>query len=1715
VDKDNSGNKATVGASISSSNLTIDAYGKGVWEESSGSNPPRDDEYYSYYQNDKTGGWTVQVKVTSQTTTSTDNQGHLKTIEPWAKSGIMVKNDISVSAEDNNAGDGKTGYCIIAVTPKYGVTFEYDNDADGYLDTRTYTGNGGSSTTFPVWLRLIKTVLATGGATFSGWYSTNGTDWTQVGTDRTISSALETQDVGVFVSAANDKTNNKTVFSDFCFEGVVTYSITAYSGANGTIKSGGVTVAAGSSQTFSVISGSNQVFSIEPNTGYKIDKVLVGTSSGDAAQVDLGTSTSYTFEAVTSAHYIAASFALITNAITATAGANGKITSGGVDATSSNSPYSFSVNYGSDKTFTITPDSGYKVSSLKVNNNAITTTGEYTFSTVTSAQSIECTFAAITYTVTATAGSGGSISPTIYENIASNDSRTFTVSPTTDYSVASFTLDGTAVALNSSNQYTLTNINADHVIEVAFTKTPTLKEDVAGCKGSVESGSSTGGFNAADFTLSNVTVKDTKIVLDTGSSAIDPNNIVIPFKQEVAVSFLYEGAGYESDLGYILKSDAVDASGNFLGWNNIPISKKHMIFHNVHDENDDGILDTTYGNGTVASGTAAPFPNTSESAIASYNDGTAAYPGIAFKPNNDGTVTTKDMRKVIGTFDAGTELVFFLTADQDWDTSSTSGVFFTKKAWNTDTYTATATATSTTSAYCTPLTGASYTDCSGNTASSFSRSSNSFYKKYELGTAMAEGSCSIDKGWLPQATIDRMNTYYGVTLSGTANLCIQYNQQYAHVIVGAPPADPNQWILGWEDLTGAGDSDHNDMVFRIERKTGGVAQLQSAKAPVLSSGVYYTAVTFEVYDNMPCAGETNITYWVSIDDGTNWKQVTTWDTIKNTVTGAVVTGWTPGSPQYTYRMVRIDFSALGLSGNKLIWKAQMESNMESKNYVTCSPEILNIKLTGDIAATGIFSRSSPVVQTNVIYAGTYETPAATWTEKILRGHLKATRLYDPAAPTNTSAVEIWDAGAVLNSKAIDSRTIYFPNITVSGAANEVLAYGDGTTKTFTGTLAHHPVVAETVRITNTIETFNDIHTDQLAGSAGGTGTINRFTGAYTITFNAPPSGPPVDETGVLISGATGVPIIANYSYYTVSGAPKLFTTANVTSAMLGLTKEDYVTGKGFTYDLNKDGKFDNVAYDGTGTADDSDGDWLVNWVRGYKDGSSTRKEWLLGAIDHSVPAVETPPGTPKWYFGTDITEDERTGYATFKEAQKERQTVVYVGARDGMLHAFDAGKLRWGDNDKTSFKENRGYFLWETKTVGTTTTTSPNYGTGDELWAFIPANLISRLKNNLMQAEDQSYVDASPTIADVYINGQWRTVLVCAEGNGGDSVFCLDVTVPSSPTFLWEFADPDLFRSRSSPTVGLGRMLVGGEAQWVAIFVSGKSNNSSLYPSVYIVNVQTGQLIERVYLNADTRGVGGVPSGQPAIVDSDGNGYIDRLYIGTDKGFMYKVNLPDNPKSSSGSNRITNCVINYDFDYVDSKGATQSITTLQQYHPIYASPAITINNTLSSTGDIQYNVKIFFGTGDSPYYNDNIDTTTTTYHFFAYKDTEAKGVCGSGVSLDWFYALPAGQRIWASAFSAAGNIYFGTSTAETEDPCNALIATSNKGQLYVFSTGGTQMHDAFDTGNIITSPLVEDEHLYFRTKDGLNSLGGSTYNNATVVTGTGKTEIISWKEISD
>lgn len=1167
--------------------------------------------------------------------------------------------------------------------------------------------------------------------------------------------------------------------------------------------------------------------------------------------------------------------------------------------------------------------------------------------------------------------------------------------------------------------------------------------EVPGCSKNIIVNYGQTGFVASDFSLTNVDItSDRMIMLNTGFHAIDPNRIIIPFTQEVAVTFLFEGAGYTlNDFGWMLASDG-------------PNGTKHDVYVQINDNNGNGVLDI------------GPSNNANR-----YGD-----------RNGDRVVNARDNREVIGTFEAGTELVFYLRVPQssygpgDLAPSTEKPVYFyTKTDWNKDVY------------------RGSCTD-------------DPLLKTYYLGRPLAnEGTCSNSSNWMTTTSLNRARDVFGLQFDydDTATLTINRGQRFSHVMVGAPRSNPNSWILGWEDLAGGGDTDHNDMVFIIERRTGGRAQINSPLMPQESES-FYTGATFNVVDHMPCVGKTEIKYYVSIDNGANWVAINKWDEMWETNASKEpvrqLTSWTPGSPAYTRRTIRIDFVGRGLTGRELIWRADFFSDQ-----VGCEPKVMDVILDADTATNGTFSRSSPVAKANMVYSGFYETPAFSWRDKSLRGHLTATQLYDPLQPGVTSTRQVWDAGAMLTAKGPAARTIYFPQISVGTVSDQTVTTDNSTNgleRTFSGRISHVPIMTTTLSITDGRETFIDKHTNVLEGNLGGHGTINRFTGEFSITFNQAP--------------IEGVPIRASYQYYSSEKALKRFESSSVTRQLFGLD-DSYIHPTGYVYDFDRDGD-----------VDDDDAHLLMNWVRGYQLGTSTPREWLLEPIDHSTPALLTPPGRPLWYYGTATSKAEQANFDQFAETHKNRRSVVFVGSRAGMLHAFDAGDFRYGDNACTpDVAEERGYFKWNSNCPPVPSNPDPNYGTGDELWAFIPANLLPRLKNNLlakMNRErttdyDQAFVDASPALADVYINNSWRTVLLSAQGNGGDTVFCLDVTDPLAPKFMWEFADPDLFRSRSSPSIAkIGRIVRNGKPKWVAFFVSGNDDryDRTQYPSVYMIDIETGAVLERIFLTADDEGLGGVPSGQPAIVDSDGNGYIDRFYIGTDKGFMYKVNIPDDPDAVKYT--FNQCVINR--DYTDSRNA--SVPSERRYQPIYGSPVVSVNNTVNTDFSLNYKVRVFYGTGDSPYYKDDINTALTRYYFFAYEDTAPKGVCQESLSnLDWFYELPEGHRVFASAFAAAGTIYFGTSTAETEDPCESGGLSNNNGYLFAFGmdnprdTQGNVVPKLSErVGNIVASPVVYDQHLFYKSFDGCNTpriLGGGRWNNETITVPSG-IEVLIWRE---
>jgi len=118
------------------------------------------------------------------------------------------------------------------------------------------------------------------------------------------------------------------------------------------------------------------------------------------------------------------------------------------------------VNYGGSKTFTIKPNTGYSVSSVLVNGKSVSTIpasgGSYTFSNVTKSNTISVSFKVQALTVTASVGTGGTISPAGKVQVNYGSSKTFTIKSNTGYTVASVVVNGATVTTMPATSVTFT-----------------------------------------------------------------------------------------------------------------------------------------------------------------------------------------------------------------------------------------------------------------------------------------------------------------------------------------------------------------------------------------------------------------------------------------------------------------------------------------------------------------------------------------------------------------------------------------------------------------------------------------------------------------------------------------------------------------------------------------------------------------------------------------------------------------------------------------------------------------------------------------------------------------------------------------------------------------------------------------------------------------------------------------------------------------------------------------------------------------------------------------------------------------------------------------------------------------------------------------------------------------------------------------------------------
>ena len=166
-----------------------------------------------------------------------------------------------------------------------------------------------------------------------------------------------------------------------------------------------------------------------------------------------------------------------------------------------------------------------------------------------------------------------------------------------------------------------------------------------------------------------------------------------------------------------------------------------------------------------------------------------------------------------------------------------------------------------------------------------------------------------------------------------------------HVIVGAPNTDPFRWILGFEDLTGGGDRDFNDVVFQINKSNGGTVTSGIVSGDISPTDVQdftITNVRFKKDDNLlfQASGPAN-----SCPAPRPRASPTGWRWTARFARAGVCTAnpnpsWTqvplpPGNPsEVTFNVLN-----LGFTGSQLCWQARLAS---PNQY--CQPTINSISV---------------------------------------------------------------------------------------------------------------------------------------------------------------------------------------------------------------------------------------------------------------------------------------------------------------------------------------------------------------------------------------------------------------------------------------------------------------------------------------------------------------------------------------------------------------------------------------------------------------------------------------------------------------------------------------------------------------------------------------------------------------------------------------------------
>ena len=407
----------------------------------------------------------------------------------------------------------------------------------------------------------------------------------------------------------------------------------------------------------------------------------------------------------------------------------------------------------------------------------------------------------------------------------------------------------------------------------------------------------------------------------------------------------------------------------------------------------------------------------------------------------------------------------------------------------------------------------------------------------------------------------------------------------------------------------------------------------------------------------------------------------------------------------------------------------------------------------------------------------------------------------------------------------------------------------------------------------------------------------------------------------------------------------------------------------------------------------ADAEKLINYIRGMefanlRNRTLDNEKYILGDIVHSTPVQVDGPLSLSFGNHPLSSSELRDTYAPFATHYSNRRKMIYVGANDGMLHAFNGGFWTVNAGAIAIARQRSGAGFSDT-----------NFELGDEVWAYVPYAVLPQLKflaSNAYESNKhisfvdgtlRSYevkifgsaigncankVDGDDTSGCKYVNG-WGTILVGGmrlggadytadfDGNGSidadettrSSFFIFDVTDPeSAPVLMDEITHQDLELTTGKPALVRLPGASSTEREYRMVFGSGPTdiatvtNDTTAKSRLFVYDFETPGTLSPVTVSESATGsfIGDI-----SVADWDQDDADDAIYFGTVAG-----------DQAAPTGRLIRGQITI------STGITTLATSLfmDVGQPVQHEPVIPTNQALEENKYILFGTGRVFATGD-------------------------------------------------------------------------------------------------------------------------------------------------------